>query len=178
MHIATNDIAATRNLMLAVERCHLEVEAMVAAPYAAGLGAIADDEADVGAAVDADRGVDGVALRGAVLGLGLNLRAPTGGFGADIAATAGALIVVFGGVTNALLPLYAVVAGAALLLGWELVRGDARSRELGPVALPLALFVAWTGLSLAWTKDLRQGAITLLFFILPFGVLLGPKKLR
>ena len=30
-----------------------------------------------------------------------------------------------------LLPLYAVVVGAALLLGWELVRGDTRSRELG-----------------------------------------------
>ena len=40
-----------RNLMLAVERCHLAVEAMVASPYVAGLSALADDEADLGAAV-------------------------------------------------------------------------------------------------------------------------------
>ena len=37
--------------MLAVERCHLAVEAMVAAPYVAGLSVLADDEADLGAAV-------------------------------------------------------------------------------------------------------------------------------
>jgi cell division protein FtsA len=51
MHIATTDIAAARNLMLAVERCHLDVEAMVASPYVAGLSVLADDEADLGAAV-------------------------------------------------------------------------------------------------------------------------------
>ncbi len=51
MHIATTDIAAARNLMLAVERCHLDVEAMVASPYVAGLAVLADDEADLGAAV-------------------------------------------------------------------------------------------------------------------------------
>jgi cell division protein FtsA len=51
MHVVTADIAAVRNLMLVVERCHLEVETMVAAPYVAGLAAIADDEADLGAAV-------------------------------------------------------------------------------------------------------------------------------
>ncbi len=37
--------------MLAVERCHLDVEAMVASPYVAGLSVLADDEADLGAAV-------------------------------------------------------------------------------------------------------------------------------
>jgi cell division protein FtsA len=51
MHVATTDTAAARNLMLAVERCHLAVEAMVASPYVAGLSAMADDEADLGAAV-------------------------------------------------------------------------------------------------------------------------------
>jgi cell division protein FtsA len=51
MHIATADIAAARNLILAVERCHLDVEAMVASPYVAGLAALADDEADLGSAV-------------------------------------------------------------------------------------------------------------------------------
>jgi cell division protein FtsA len=51
MHVATTDIAAARNLMLAVERCHLSVEAMVASPYVAGLSVLADDEGDLGAAV-------------------------------------------------------------------------------------------------------------------------------
>ena len=51
MHVATTEIAAARNLMLAVERCHLEVEAMVASPYVAGLAVLADDEADLGAAI-------------------------------------------------------------------------------------------------------------------------------
>jgi O-antigen ligase len=71
---------------------------------------------------------------------------------------------------NLLVPLYAVIAGAAVLLGWELLRDDARSRELGPLAWPLALLVAWSGLSLAWTKDLHEGAVSLLFFWLPFGL--------
>jgi cell division protein FtsA len=51
MHVATVDIAAARNLMLAVERCHLDIEAMVASPYVAGLAVLADDEADLGSAV-------------------------------------------------------------------------------------------------------------------------------
>ena len=44
--------------------------------------------------------------------------------------------------SNLLLPLYAVIAGAATLMGWELFRGDRRSRELGPLAWPLGLLVA------------------------------------
>ena len=51
MHMVTTDVAAARNLMLAVERCQLSVETMVAAPYTAGLSALADDEADLGAAI-------------------------------------------------------------------------------------------------------------------------------
>jgi cell division protein FtsA len=51
MHVVTADVAAVRNLMLAVERCHLSVEAMVATPYVAGLSVLSDDEADLGAAV-------------------------------------------------------------------------------------------------------------------------------
>jgi cell division protein FtsA len=51
MHVVTVDAAATRNLMLAVERCHLAVEAMVASPYVAAQSVLADDEADLGTAV-------------------------------------------------------------------------------------------------------------------------------
>jgi O-antigen ligase len=74
---------------------------------------------------------------------------------------------------NLLVPLYGVVAAAALALAWELARDYGRRsvRELGPVALPLAAFVGWSGLSLVWSDDLRQGAIELLFFYLPFGLL-------
>ena len=51
MHLATADLGACRNIMLVIERCHLDIEAMVAGAYAAGLSTLADDEADVGAAV-------------------------------------------------------------------------------------------------------------------------------
>jgi cell division protein FtsA len=95
MHVVTVDAAAARNLMLVVERCHLNVETMVAAPYVSGLSVIADDEADVGAAlVDMGAGTtttavfaggrfihaDGFALGGnqvtADLARGLNARIP------------------------------------------------------------------------------------------------------
>jgi putative inorganic carbon (hco3(-)) transporter len=72
---------------------------------------------------------------------------------------------------NLLVPLYAVVAAAAMLLAWELAQGDPRARELGPLCWPLAAFVAWVGLSILWSGDVRQGAIDLLFFYLPFGLL-------
>lgn len=51
MHVVTAEAAAARNLMLAVERCHLSVEAIAVSPYVAALSALADDEADLGAAV-------------------------------------------------------------------------------------------------------------------------------
>ena len=51
MHVVSCDIAAARNLMLAVERCHLDIEAMVTSPYAAGLSALVDDEAEMGTAL-------------------------------------------------------------------------------------------------------------------------------
>ena len=50
MHMVTADVATVRNLMLTVERSHLAIEALVAAPYMAGLACLADDEADLGAA--------------------------------------------------------------------------------------------------------------------------------
>jgi putative inorganic carbon (hco3(-)) transporter len=93
---------------------------------------------------------------------------------------------------NLLLPMYLVVAAAGIALAWELY-GDAetaipaepeppfdrhrgrrlsrRSRELGLLAWPLALFTGWTGLTLLWSLDRRQGAIYLLFYVLPFALL-------
>ena len=51
MNVVTADATVARNLMLVVERCHLNVEAMAASPYLAGLSILTDDEADLGAAV-------------------------------------------------------------------------------------------------------------------------------
>jgi cell division protein FtsA len=45
------DQNAVRNLMLAVERCHLDVEAVVATPYASGLATLVEDEAEMGVVV-------------------------------------------------------------------------------------------------------------------------------
>ncbi len=51
LNVVNVDATVARNLMLVVERCHLNVEALVASPYAAGLAVLTDDEADIGAAV-------------------------------------------------------------------------------------------------------------------------------
>jgi len=51
MNVVTADAPPVRNLLLAVESCHLVVEAAVAGPYAASLATLVDDEADLGAAV-------------------------------------------------------------------------------------------------------------------------------
>src|SRR5260370_3176715 len=51
MNVVTSDATVAKNLMLVVERCHLNVEAMAARPYVAGLAVRTDEEADLGAAV-------------------------------------------------------------------------------------------------------------------------------
>ncbi|MEW6644014.1 MAG: cell division protein FtsA [Pseudomonadota bacterium] len=51
MNVVTSDASVAKNLMLVVERCHLNVEAMAASPYLAGLSVLTDDEVDTGAAI-------------------------------------------------------------------------------------------------------------------------------
>ena len=70
-----------------------------------------------------------------------------------------------------LVPLYVVVLAAAIQLAWELVHGDLRPRELRAAAWPLALYIAWVGLSLGWTQDAHEGAVEVLAFYVPFTVL-------
>jgi O-Antigen ligase len=67
-----------------------------------------------------------------------------------------------------LLPLYGVLAAGALASLYDIAR--AREPQLPPrgPATPLAAFVAFSALSLTWTVDLHQGAVTMLFFYLPF----------
>ena len=72
---------------------------------------------------------------------------------------------------NLLLPMYLVVAAAAIALLWELFGDETRSRELGPLAWPIAAFAAWNGLAFLWTVDVTEGAKYLLFYFLPFGLL-------
>jgi putative inorganic carbon (HCO3(-)) transporter len=70
-----------------------------------------------------------------------------------------------------LVPLYIVIAGATVLLAWDLMAGDDRVRELGRMSWPLALFVAWTGASMLWTHDVHGGAVELIAFFIPFTLL-------
>ena len=74
---------------------------------------------------------------------------------------------------NLLLPLYVVVAAAALALAWQLfARATRRARELGPLAWPArALRRLDRPLAPLDATTARQGAIYLLFFVLPFGLL-------
>lgn len=49
LHVATADTTAARNLMLAVERCHLGVDALVATPFASALAVLTHEEIELGA---------------------------------------------------------------------------------------------------------------------------------
>ncbi|PWB79492.1 MAG: cell division protein FtsA [Methylocystaceae bacterium] len=63
LHVASCDQAAMRNLLLAVERGHLGIEAVAAAPYVAGLSVLEADEAELGAIViDMGAGVTSLAV--------------------------------------------------------------------------------------------------------------------
>ena len=68
-------------------------------------------------------------------------------------------------------PLYVVLAAALLALVVRALRGDAGRSLPRLLAVPAATFVLYAGLSLLWTKDLRQGSIELLFFLFPFSAL-------
>jgi O-antigen ligase len=70
-----------------------------------------------------------------------------------------------------LVPLYAVALGAAGCLLWELVDGDERTRELGIVAWPLALYLIWIGFSVGWSGNVHAAAIDLLAFYIPFTII-------
>jgi cell division protein FtsA len=62
VHLVRVAAAPLHNLLAAIERCHLEVAAVIAAPYAAGLASLSGDEATSGAAVlDLGAGVTGIA---------------------------------------------------------------------------------------------------------------------
>lgn len=94
LHAVTADEVAMRNVMLCVERCHLGVASLVAAPYASALAAITPDEAKLGVAcIDFGAGtttlsvfVDGHFIHADAIALGGN------GITTDIARTLSAPI--------------------------------------------------------------------------------------
>ena len=70
-----------------------------------------------------------------------------------------------------LVPLYVVLGAAFLALVFRALRHDV-GKPLPPLlAVPAGTFVALAGLSLLWTRDVRQGTIELLFFLFPFSAL-------
>jgi cell division protein FtsA len=62
VHLVRVASAPLHNLLTTIERCHLDVTAVIAAPYAAGLASLSEDEATFGALVlDLGAGTTGVA---------------------------------------------------------------------------------------------------------------------
>jgi cell division protein FtsA len=51
MHLVSGKPAAIRNITAAIGRCHLEIAAIVAGPYASGLAALVEDETDLGVTI-------------------------------------------------------------------------------------------------------------------------------
>jgi hypothetical protein len=88
------------------------------------------------------------------------------------AAPARVPISVGGQSANLLVPLYFVVAAGALATAFALLRGRDEPPPLGPVGWAVAALVGMGAISLAWSEDPRRGAIALLFFQLPFGLLM------
>ncbi len=51
IHMVTAQAGAMRNLTTCIERCHLDIEAVVVAPYASGLACLVEDEMDLGVTI-------------------------------------------------------------------------------------------------------------------------------
>jgi O-antigen ligase len=143
----------------------------------AGLGFAAFGACVLGAAVAPHRPVELVggvfAALGVGLGLALAFRRLPWLFPILALACVPARIGVHVGhaSTKLLLPLYIVILGATILLAWDLIAGDKRVRELRAAAWPLAAYLAWTGLSISWSRDVSEGAVELLAFYVPLTLL-------
>lgn len=63
VHTVVADHSPIKNLMLCVERCHLTVAGLVAAPFASGLSAVSDEEAKLGiTCIDMGSGTTGISV--------------------------------------------------------------------------------------------------------------------
>jgi len=72
-----------------------------------------------------------------------------------------------------LLPLYGVLAVAALELCWRTARRPAVTQIPRSLAVPAAAFLALSCLSLLWSSAESSGRTLLTFFLVPFGVLVA-----
>jgi hypothetical protein len=72
-----------------------------------------------------------------------------------------------------LIPLYITLAAATAALVYRTLRGHLTSPVPLLVAVPASAIVGLTAISLLWASDLRAGLIELVFFYLPFAVLLA-----
>jgi len=63
LHVISVEVGPFRNLKLLAERCHLEIAALVAAPYASGMSTLVEDEVDLGVTlIDLGGGTTDVAI--------------------------------------------------------------------------------------------------------------------
>jgi O-antigen ligase len=69
-----------------------------------------------------------------------------------------------------LLPLYGVLAAAGLAFCWRLASAEPRP-VTALLTAPVGAFIALSGLSLLWSRDLKQGSIELVFFLFPFAAM-------
>jgi putative inorganic carbon (hco3(-)) transporter len=76
-----------------------------------------------------------------------------------------------GGQLGRLLPLYLVLAVAALATAWRALRGVPLHPIRRDIAWPAAVFLAFASLSLTWTEDVGSARNLLEYFLLPFAVL-------
>jgi hypothetical protein len=72
-----------------------------------------------------------------------------------------------------LLPLYGVLVASVVALAVRAARGAELSDVSRLVSVPLSAFVGFASLSLLWTDDIRAATIQVLFFLLPFVVLVA-----
>ena len=74
---------------------------------------------------------------------------------------------------NLLVPMYGVVAAAAVVAGWRMLRGAPDPVRLGWIGWAAAALIMFSALSMLWTVDPHEGSVEMLFFYLPFGFLLA-----
>ncbi|MFN2467557.1 MAG: O-antigen ligase family protein [Gaiellaceae bacterium] len=78
-----------------------------------------------------------------------------------------------GGQLGRLLPLYGVLTAATLALAFRVLRGAPVAALPRELSVPAAIFLSFAALSVLWTVDLPVGAGLLLYFLLPFAVLVA-----
>ncbi len=74
---------------------------------------------------------------------------------------------------NLLVPLYLVISAGLVATAWELLHDRDQVRTTGWIGLTLTAFVGWSAISMLWSADRHHGGIEMIFFYLPFGLMVG-----